>query len=110
MGTCVLQENWLGAGRRVEGKSYNFYDPAENRWHQTWVDNQGGFLMLSGGLVGDSMQMSGESSEGGESVRNRLTWTPLPDGRVRQLWEASANGGKSWRATFDGYYERRMPR
>ena len=34
-------------------------------------------------------------------------WQPLPDGRVRQLWESSKDGGETWTVAFDGYYARR---
>ena len=37
----------------------------------------------------------------------RITWTPLDDGRVRQHWEATTDGGKAWSTVFDGYYARR---
>jgi hypothetical protein len=31
----------------------------------------------------------------------------LPDGRVRQHWETSKDGGATWTTAFDGYYRRR---
>ncbi len=37
----------------------------------------------------------------------RITWTPLDDGRVRQHWESTTDGGKSWTTAFDGIYTRR---
>jgi hypothetical protein len=37
----------------------------------------------------------------------RITWTPLPDGRVRQHWESTTDGGRTWSTVFDGYYTRR---
>ena len=41
------------------------------------------------------------------SVINRVTWTPLPDGRVRQFWQTSNDGGKTWTAGFDGFYSKK---
>ena len=32
------------------GESYNMYDRAGGHWHQTWVDRQGTWLALEGGL------------------------------------------------------------
>jgi hypothetical protein len=46
------------------------------------------------------------ASAPGKSV-NRVTWQPLPDGRVRQHWEASEDGGTTWKTAFDGYYTKR---
>jgi hypothetical protein len=36
----------------------------------------------------------------------RISWTPLPRGDVRQLWERSADGGRTWTVIFDGRYSR----
>jgi hypothetical protein len=40
-------------------------------------------------------------------MRHRITWTPLPEGRVRQFWENSRDEGKTWSVAFDGTYVRR---
>ena len=34
----------------------------------------------------------------------RGTWTRLPDGRLRQQFVESDDGGKTWKPWFDGYY------
>ncbi len=106
MGECVIQENWVGSTGQFKGTSFNFYDPVKKQWHQTWVDNSGGTLHMDGGLVAGSMQLSGEhKNRKGESVIDRITWTPLPDGRVRQHWQASSDEGATWTEVFDGYYQ-----
>jgi len=81
------------------------YDAPRKVWHQTWVDNQGGLLALEGGLRGASMVLEGKQPgpQGGEQT-SRITWTPNADGTVRQLWEISTDGGKSWTTAFDGLY------
>jgi hypothetical protein len=33
-----------------------------------------------------------------------MTFSKLPGGKVRQLWEASSDGGASWAVSFDGTY------
>jgi hypothetical protein len=40
-------------------------------------------------------------------VVDRITWIPLEDGRVRQVWEASRDYGNTWQVLFDGTYARR---
>jgi hypothetical protein len=107
MGQCVIQENWESGGGKFKGTSFNFYDPARNAWHQTWVDSSGGTLRLDGGLVGGSMQLSGQRTRrDGDTVVERITWTPLEDGRVRQHWQASIDEGENWTEVFDGFYQR----
>lgn len=42
----------------------------------------------------------------GRVVLDRTTLSPLPGGEVRQLIEISADGGTTWRPTFDARYRR----
>jgi hypothetical protein len=104
-GDCVLMEHWQGAGGGA-GSSFNTYLPGRGQWHQTWVDNGGGTLLLFGGMRSGSMVLQGERAIRGRPTIDRITWTPLPDGRVRQHWQASTNGGKTWSDVFDGYYKK----
>jgi hypothetical protein len=43
----------------------------------------------------------------GRTTTLRGTWSKLDDGRVRQHFEESADGGTTWTTWFDGYYTRR---
>ena len=108
---CALQENWQGAGAGgISGTSFNIYDQATGHWHQTWVDSSGTLLQLDGGPVDGVMVLSGQrpARDGGGMVQHRISWTPNPDGSVRQLWEASKDNGDTWAVLFDGLYTR-MP-
>ncbi len=105
-GGCALIEHWTSVNG-VTGTSVNLYDRDRGKWHQTWVDSTGGLLQLDGGLVNGAMVLAGETfdSEAPSKVaRQKITWTPQPDGRVRQLWESSTDGGKTWSTAFDGLY------
>ena len=90
---CVLEEHWLGA-KGLKGSSFNVYDEATKKWHQTWVDSSGTLLVIDGGIVDGAMRMG--------NATNRITWTKLDGGCVRQLWEQS--DGKTWTVAFDGVY------
>jgi hypothetical protein len=106
LGGCALQEHWAGSGRS-RGTSLNVYDARRHVWHQTWVDNSGGLLVIEGGLKDGSMVMSGKSiSRMGKAVLNRITWTPRDKDHVRQLWQVSTDNGKHWKTIFDGLYTR----
>lgn len=106
LGGCVLLESWRGTSG-MEGTSFNIYDRADGAWHQTWVDSHGTRLDLAGGLRDGRMVLEGADRKGpgGRRVRDRITWTPLPNS-VRQLWEQSADGGVTWTTAFDGIYAR----
>ena len=105
---CVLVERWNSAAGG-HGQSYNYYDPAAGKWKQLWV-GLGILLHMEGGLVDGSMRLEGPLQYLKEGRRTTLrgTWSKLPDGRVRQHFEESEDGGKSWTTWFDGYYTHRQ--
>lgn len=104
LGDCVIAENWKSV-RGNTGKSFNFYDVGTGKWHQLWVDDRGGVLRLAGEYRDGAMRFEGETKSGeGKKTLERLTFTPLADGRVRQFWEQSVDDGKTWSVAFDGTY------
>jgi hypothetical protein len=104
LGGCAVREEWKGASG-LSGTSLNMYDSGRKRWYQTWVDDKGNVLLLTGGRQGPKMILEGDTPDGkGGTVKNRITWTPLPQSRLRQVWETSTDGGKTWTAAFDGDY------
>jgi hypothetical protein len=107
---CVIFENWTGAGGG-EGKSFNLYDATKKRWQQTWVDASGGLIEFYGELRDGNMCYTTQSPMLGpdgqvRKTLGRMTFFPQ-DGTVRQLWEQSVDGGKTWSVAFDGLYTRK---
>jgi hypothetical protein len=109
LGGCALQENWAGKGG-MKGRSLNSYDARTGRWHQTWVDDRGDLLLLEGGWRDGKMILEGtRPGKRDQTERNRICWARRDGDRVRQLWEVSVDGGKSWKVVFDGTYLRSSP-
>ncbi len=106
LGGCALQEN----GNSVEGvqrMSVSAYDPATRHWHQTLMDDGGAVLHLEGEFADGKMILVGQrpsQKEKGATITHRIVWTPMPDHRVRRLWEFSNNGGRTWRPFSEGTY------
>jgi hypothetical protein len=104
LGGCAVREEWKGVSG-LTGTSLNMWDAARKRWTQTWVDDKGNVLFLVGGREGPKMVLEGDTPDGkGGTVTNRISWAPLSGGHVRQLWETSTDGGKTWETAFDGDY------
>jgi len=57
LGNKVIQENFLAidAGQLTgyEGKSWSVFNPQNQTWRQTWVDNQGSYLEFIGEFEGN---------------------------------------------------------
>jgi len=107
-GDCILLENWTSASGMSVGKSINFYHPHKQKWMQLWVDSSGLVIPIEGEYRDGAMHLTGEYLyRNGRRSLFRGTWTPLPDGRVRQFLEESNDEGETWNVWFDGYYSRR---
>ncbi len=106
---CALHESWKGAGG-MSGNSLNAYDATAGEWHQTWVDDRGSVLRLSGAFKDGKMVLSGRRpvpGSPGVTAAHRITWQETAPRQVRQLWEVSRDGGSTWQVMFDGLYRPR---
>ncbi len=103
-GGCVIHERYANS-RGYSGESLNTYDASRRLWHQTWVDSSGLLLLLEGSFNGKRMVLEGQTAGPVQPTKHRITWTPNPDGTVRQLWENS-NDDSAWAVVFDGLYIR----
>lgn len=104
---CVLLENWV-SGNGGTGMSINYLDKATDEWVQVWVAEGGSQINIRGGLTDDGMQLVGTIHyiSNGTTAPFRGLWTLLPDGRVRQFFEQSSDGGETWATWFEGFYSR----
>lgn len=101
---CLIVENWAGPTGVPAGTSQNFYSKADGKWRQNWIDAQAGNpLWLVGGLDASGAMVMTDADPAANPL-NRITWTPNPDGSVRQHWETSTDGGATWSTAFDGLY------
>lgn len=105
---CVLIERWTSASGGT-GRSINYFDAAESEWVQIWTAAGGSQIDIRGGMTDEGMLLEGRIHYigNGTTAPFRGLWTPLPDGRVRQFFEQSNDGGASWTPWFEGFYARR---
>lgn len=87
-GGCAVFEDFTDL--TYHGVSINVFDPVTQHWHQTYVDTEHARLLFEGGLVGGDMVLVMPDKTA------RITWSPEPGGKVRQLGEASADGGQTF--------------
>ena len=98
LGGCVLYESWTGAGPS-RGHSFNIFDPGDNKWHQTWVDNSGTLLHISGGIVNGPSDPMSALAPLGRSVPGPAAPAPAPTHfarrRPRELEHHPAKGRRT---------------
>ncbi|MCB9844493.1 MAG: tetratricopeptide repeat protein [Phycisphaeraceae bacterium] len=101
-GGLFLQERWV-SGNGGSGQSINYFEPVGRVWKQVWIDSQG-VLETSGTFEDGAMRFRGERKlRSGRTKQQKMVFTPLPDGRVRQYIEES-DDGETWTVYFDGLY------
>jgi tetratricopeptide (TPR) repeat protein len=104
---CIVFENWKGPAGG-DGKSFNYFDTNLNKWRQIWMDDSGSALDYTGEFRDGAMRFTGWTLDAqGHRVEQKLTFTRIDDNTVRQTFEASSDGGKTWAVTFDGRYVRK---
>jgi len=105
---CVLIENWTSVSGGT-GMSINYLDKTTGEWVQVWNAEGGSQIHIRGGMTAEGMMLVGTLHRVGADTTTpfRGLWTPLPDGRVRQLFEQSSDSGEAWTTWFDGYYTRK---
>jgi hypothetical protein len=105
---CVILEHWTNSGGG-KGMSINYVDKITDEWVQVWNSEGGSQINIRGGLTDEGMLLVGtlHTVSTGTTVPFRGLWTLMQDGRVRQYFEQSNDGGDTWVAWFEGFYTRK---
>jgi hypothetical protein len=104
---CTIRENWREPG--FTGGSLNTYDAATGKWRQTWTDSAGAWREFVGGMEAGRMVLVARQpsrQDPSETILVRLTFTPNPDGSVRQYSDMSRDDGATWVARYDYTYRK----
>jgi hypothetical protein len=111
-GGCVVTEYWRSQdGSGYTGRSINIYDRQTGHWEQHWVDSTGEATHFVGGPIeGGAMRITDPANQrtginNGQPFQVRMTFTPNPDGSVRQHGETSGDGA-TWTSRYDYTYRR----
>lgn len=94
----VLQENFVDSSPGgLKGTSLSIYNPTTHVWHQTWADNQNGYIVLEGGVEnGKKYFRTRMKEQGGKKTLQRMVFYDIKPGSFTWDWENSADGGQTW--------------
>jgi hypothetical protein len=96
----VVFEEFDGRGNqdRLVGRSWSVYDPDRGLWRQTWVDDDGSYLALEGGMRDGAMELA--TTDGAHLMRfEDIT----PDAFA---WSWSRLDGDGWETVWEIAYTR----
>jgi hypothetical protein len=107
-GDCTVHENFNDAKNNYAGQSWSVYNPASSLWQQTWVDNQGGYITLTGKMENDSIILkTGERQTQKGKQQMRMVYYHIQQGSFDWSWESSNDGGASWKPVWQIHYSRK---
>lgn len=107
--SAVIQENFVEHGDKpLRGMSVSVYNQRLGKWQQTWVDNQNSYLDFTGEFKDGKMTLSRQApTPDGKEIVQRMIWHNLSDDQFDWNWEASADGGKTWKVNWQIHYTRK---
>lgn len=107
-GDCAISETFATADGTFRGRSLSVFDRREGTWRQTWVDSTGGYLSLTGGYNGDTMELLTEEVERDDRlVVQRMVFSDIGPDSLNWAWQNSVDGGATWKDAWTITYQRR---
>lgn len=103
---CVIEERFDGRpGQHLMGHSVSTYFAPTKQWKQTWVDNEGGYIDLTGGPDGQGNFVLMTVPRPGGHLR-RMVFTNIKPNSFTWKWQAT-NDGKTWTDSWVISYTRK---
>lgn len=106
---CIVQENFSALdATHMRGMSVSVFEPNSGHWKQTWVDSQGGYLDFTGDFKDGQMILQREFARpDGVHMMQRMVWKNITANEFDWSWEASTDGGKTWKVNWPIHYKRK---
>ena len=103
----IIQENFSSLDNSFIGKSWTVYDSTNGIWKQTWVDNNGAYIVLNGGEEADGVALYTEekTKKTGEKYYMRMIFKNIHKEGFDWLWQSSPDKIK-WNTLWAIKYER----
>ncbi len=107
-GNCTVHENFYDPNNNYHGESWSVYNPASKLWNQTWVDDQGGYIALTGGMENGKMILkTAERQTPKGKQQMRMVYYNIQPDAFDWSWEASTDGGNTWKPSWQIHYTRK---
>ena len=109
MDGCTVNENFNNPVANYLGQSWSVYNPNYKIWQQTWVDNTGGYIALTGKYENGIMTLSTESRKlpDNSEIVFQMVYYHITLQRFDWKWQSSTDGGKTWKINWLIHYERK---
>ncbi len=108
MDGCTVQENFSNPSGYL-GKSWSVYSPLTKQWQQTWVDNQGGYISLTGTFEDGKMTLTTlpRKLPNGKEIISRMIYYNITTDSFDWDWQATRDAGLTWNSNWKIHYMRK---
>lgn len=104
-----MEENFSGGDSMpLRGMSLSTFDARAQKWKQTWVDNEGGYLDFVGEFRDGHMILAREAAKDRRQVLQRMVFKNISAKDLDWSWERSLDGGKTWQVVWPIHYKRKI--
>ncbi|MGV3614438.1 MAG: DUF1579 family protein [Fimbriimonas sp.] len=100
----IIEENFEMPG--LIGRSVSAYNAQHKRWYQTWVDNGGAYIALSGGMQGKEMILQSVPAPATPKAYSRMVFTNITRDGFLWRWEGTKDAGRHWTLQWELNYRR----
>lgn len=102
-GIAILENYAAGFGTSV-----SVYSVKEQKWYQTWYDQDQLLIEASGRFENDRMVLVGQDlrTNTGAKLTGRLSWFNITANDYRFTYELSSDGGQTWQSNFASHHVR----
>lgn len=109
MDGCTVNENFYDPAMKYSGSSWSVYNPQLKLWQQTWVDNQGGYIDLSGKFENGMMTLSAAPRKlpNGKEIISRMVFYNIAPDKFDWRWESTKDNGATWQTDWLIHYKRK---
>jgi len=106
---CGIQENFSDPVNNFNGMSWSMYNSKTAHWQQTWIDNQGGYIVLTGKFDKGEMILATKpvANARGKTTLSRMVFYNIKAGSFDWNWENSMDNGSTWKLNWKIHYQRR---
>lgn len=106
---CVIHEHFAGDASvdNMRGESFSMYQPKLGLWRQTWVDNQGGYIPLTGGAQKDGTFVLTNTPLTDKQPLRRMVFEKIRPESFIWRWQSTADNGKTWKDEWVIEYARK---
>lgn len=107
MDGCMIHEKFYAPKGNFKGESWSVYNPATKKWQQTWVDNQGGYMVFEGGMKDGKMELTlDKKDEKGKPVTMSMVFYKITADEFDWEWRKTSDKGKTWISLWKIHYKR----